>query len=753
MLDFDKSRLLDRKAPLEFRDVALTPNLSSKHLISDFISFVGRQYFIIVVVAAIAVVLGGIFIFVSPVSYTANAKMIIDSRRIPLFQQPTLGDLTIDSATIDSQAEILKSENIALTVIKELRLDEDPEFTAKTDGRLSAIFNFVGLRSYDVDTTRRAVSVLKDNLGVRRVAQTYVIDISFRSLSPDRAAQVANAVVDAYLVDFLEAKSLSNKRASLWLQERLLELRAESSAAQRAVVEFKARNNIVEAGGGRLMNEQQLSEINSQLVLARAHTSETQARLERVQAIINSGNAEATVSDALRNDVIVRLRNQLLDLAKRESDWVERYGPDHLAVVNLRSEMREIRKSILDEFGQIAETYKSDFEIAKAREDSIRKSLRDAVAQSETTSQAQVELRELESAAQSYRTLYDSFLQKHMESVQQQSYPVTETRLITHATRPNTNSHPKVLLILAMSALGGIACGFGVAAIVELLDRAIRTTDQLETALGLQCLAVLPIVKSQEGYVEQRSVSSSPRRIERTQDPLWITVDKPLSRFTEGVRAIKVAIDLEGLTKTNKVIGITSTLPNEGKSTIATNLAQLIAHAGRKVVLIDADLRNPSLSRAIAPSARAGLVELVSDKAEVSNVVWTDHSTGMQFVPVKLKRGLQHTNEFMASDAMKVWISQLRQHYDYIIVDLPPLAPVVDVRSSAHLMDSIVLVVEWGVTNVDVIIHGLRQSQVIRDKVMGAVLNKVDMSALRRFESSQEDYYSDKYYSRYLPQA
>ena len=752
MLDFDKSRLPDRRAPVEFRDVALTPNLSSKHLISDFISFVGRHYLIIVVAAAIAAMLGGVFIFASPVSYTANAKMIIDSRRIPLFQQSTLGDLTIDSATIDSQAEILKSENIALTVIKELRLNEDPEFTAKTDGRLSALFNFVGLRSYDVDATRRAVSVLKENLSVRRVAQTYVIDISFRSLSPDRAAQVANAVVDAYLVDFLEAKYLSNKRASLWLQERLLELRDESSAAQRAVVEFKARNNIVDAGGGRLMNEQQLSEFNSQLVLARAYTSETQARLERVQAIIKSGNAEATVSDALRNDVIVRLRNQLLDLAKRESDWVERYGPDHLAVVNLRSEMREIRKSILDEFGRIAETYKSDFEIAKAREDSVRKSLRDAIAQSETTSQAQVELRELESAAQSYRTLYDSFLQKHMESVQQQSYPVTETRLITHASRPNTSSHPKVLLILAMSALGGIACGFGVAAMRELLDRAIRTTDQLESALGLQCLALLPIIKSQGRHVEHRSVNSPPGRIERTQGPLWVTVDQPLSRFTEGVRAIKVAIDLEGITKGNKVIGITSTLPNEGKSTIATNLAELIAHAGRNVILIDADLRNPSLSRAIAPSARAGLVELISDKAKISDVVWTDHSTGMQFVPVKLKRRLQHTNEFMASDAMKAWISHLRQNYDYVIVDLPPLAPVVDVRSSAHLMDSIVLVVEWGVTNVDVIIHGLRQSQVIRDKVMGAVLNKVDMSALRRFENSREDYYSDKYYSRYALQ-
>lgn len=617
MLDLDKSRFLDRGAPVEFRDVALTPNAPSKHLISNFISFVSRQYRLIILAATIAVMLGGVLIFVSPVSYTANAKMIIDSRRIPLFQQPTLGDLTFDSPTIDSQAEILKSENIALTVIKHLGLEEDPEFTAKTQGYLSKILNFVGLRSSEeADALRRAVSVLKDNLTVRRVAQTYVIDIFFRSHNPDRAAQVANAVVDAYLVDFLEAKHLSNKRASVWLQERLRELRDDSATAQRAVVDFKAR-------------------------------------------------------------------------------------------------------------------------------------LTEAIAQSETTSQAQVQLRELESTAQSYRTLYDSFLQKQIEAVQQQSYPVTETRLITHATRPNNSSHPKVLLILAMSALGGIACGFGAGALREILDRAIRTTDQLETALGLQCLAVLPVIKSQAGNAEQRSLKSRSRRIERTHGPLWVTVEEPLSRFTEGVRAIKVAIDLEGITKGNKVIGITSTLPNEGKSTVATNLAQLIAHAGQKVILIDGDLRNPALTRALAPGARAGLVELVSDKSDVSDVVWTDHSTNMQFVPIKLKRRLEHTNEFMASDAIKAWFSRLRQNYDYVIVDLPPLAPVVDVRSSAHLMDSIVFVVEWGVTNVDVITHSLHQSQGIRDKVMGTALNKVDMTALRRFENNREDYYSDKYYSRY----
>jgi succinoglycan biosynthesis transport protein ExoP len=338
-----------------------------------------------------------------------------------------------------------------------------------------------------------------------------------------------------------------------------------------------------------------------------------------------------------------------------------------------------------------------------------------------------------------------------MESVQQQSYPVTETRSITHASRPSNASHPKVLFVLAISALGGLALGVGAAVLRELLDRAIRTTDQLENTLGLQCLAVLPVIKEpavSSGHSE-RTTRSRSRRIERTHTPLWMTVEEPFSRFTEGIRSIKVAMDLEGLTKGNKVIGLTSTLPNEGKSTVAANLAQLIAHAGQNVILIDGDLRNPSLTRSLAPTARAGLMELVSEKSQLADSVWTDSSTDMHFIPVKLKRRVQHTNEFMASDAMKKFIEQLRQSYDYVIVDLPPLAPVVDVRSSAHLMDALIFVVEWGVTKVDVITHSLRQSQAIHERVVGAVLNKVDMAALRRFETNRDDYYSEKYYSRY----
>jgi polysaccharide biosynthesis transport protein len=748
----------DDVSSVEYRDENLGRSISPTESLSAAAAFVVRQYPIIIFVSAIVLVLGFVYIFSTPSRYTAQASLIIDTRKVQIFQQSILGDPGIDAAAVESQVEILKSENIALGVIKNLRLTEDQEFVGSSGGFIFSIVRFVaglfdaGAPTSEFELTRSAVGVFQSALTVKRVGLTYVIQIGFTSLYPDKSAQIANAVVDAYLVDTLEAKFQATRRASVWLQDRLRELRDQAAAADRAVVEYKTKNNIVDAGG-RLVGDQQLAEYNTQLVMARAQMAESRARLDRIEALKRNGDSEGTVTDALRNDVIVRLRTQLLDLSKREAEWSSKYGRDHLAVVNLRNEMAEIRRSILDELGRIAETYKSDFEISKARLESIQKSMGDAVTQSQTTSQAQVALKDLESTAQSYRTLYDNFLQRYMESVQQQTFPITEARFITQATPPGQRSQPKSLLILAISLFAGVACGIGAALIRDLLDRVIRTTDQAEKLLGIECITALPLLKEHseepENSKKRDQSKFGPRTIVRSQEHFWQVVDEPFSRYAEGVRAIKVAIDLAGLTRSNKVIGLTSSLPNEGKSSVSTNLAQLIANSGKRVVLVDCDLRNPSLSRLLTPSASSGLIEVISGKMQVFETLWTEPSTMLDFAPTVLKNRLPHTNEIVASDAMKGIFAKLRQMYDFVIVDLPPLAPVVDVRSTTHLIDSYIFVVEWGATKIDVITHALRRSQVIQERLLGTVLNKVDISALGRFESYRGNYYRNKYYSRY----
>jgi polysaccharide biosynthesis transport protein len=826
MLQIDKARPAVEPAALG-SDVA-----SPQELYASYIAFARRQFPVILFVILLTLGLATVYIFTTPPRYTGEAVLIIDTHQSHLFQQQNSlnVDMPVDTAMVDSQVEILKSENIALSVIKDLHLIDEPEFVGPGGGLIGAVFGLVSSvtslfssdePSSEFELTRRALQRFQDRLTIKRVGLTYVITIDYESLSPERAAQIANAVADAYVVDSLEAKYQSTKRAAVWLQDRLKELRAQATAADRAEVDFKAKNNIVDTGG-RLLNEQQLAELNSALVLAQAQTAEAKARTDRVQQILAKENQNsrfedtATVTDTLHDDVITRLRQQYLDISARESDWSMRYGHDHLATVNLRNQMAEIRKSIDDELRRIAETYKSDYEIAKSREDAVQTGLNNIISQSNDTNQAQITLRELDSTAQSYRAMADNFLQQYMMSVQQQSFPITESRLITQATPPLKKSHPKSLLVLAVALVGGMIFAFGIAKLRDFSDRVFRTSRQVEDDLQADCIAILPLVKQAlnrnalvagadsipifngprqivraerrlrhvigslfSRFTESRRVtgvtrgslgvskpnegaasrpvsaagvneiSTGPRTIARDQSLLWHVIDSPFSRFSESVRAIKIAADLFGVSKSNKVIAITSSLPNEGKSTVSTALGQLTAHAGSRTILLDCDLRNPSLTRKLAPNARVGFLEVVSGKASLEEAIWTDPVTKLAFLPCVVESRVAHSSDILGSAATKKLFDRLRELYDYVVVDLSPLAPVVDVRATSNLVDSYVFVIEWGRTKIDVVEHALNVARGVYDNLLGVVLNKADINVLSRYESYRGKYYYNRYYSRY----
>jgi succinoglycan biosynthesis transport protein ExoP len=226
-------------------------------------------------------------------------------------------------------------------------------------------------------------------------------------------------------------------------------------------------------------------------------------------------------------------------------------------------------------------------------------------------------------------------------------------------------------------------------------------------------------------------------------------VDTPLSVFAESIRALKVSADLAGGTESNRVIGITSSLPNEGKSTISASLAQLSAHSGARVILVDCDLRNPTLSQQLVPKGTPGLLDLVGDVSSIDKVIWSDPSSRVSFLPSGVTSRLIHTSEILASDAIKRLFARLRECYDYVVVDLSPLVPVVDVRATSHFVDSYMLVIEWGKTKIGVVEHALSSASGVHDKLGGVVLNKVDLKRLARYDSHRGSYYNSEYYGRY----
>jgi len=728
------------------------------------VGFIRRQLPIGLIVMPLTVGLAVVYLLTTPPLYQGVTRIIIDTGKLQIFQRSILADNPVNLAMIDSQLEILKSENFVLSVIKKLNLTKDPEFVGAASGIVGNAMSRLGLSEWDEprsesEILRRAVKVFEDRLTVGRVGVSYVIEIGFRSTSKDRAALIANAVADTFIADQLETKYQTIRTATGWLQDRLNELRGQALAAERAVVEYKTSHNIVDTGG-HLINEQQVSEINSALIKARADAVETKARLDRVQQIISADNLDpsaaelATVADTLHNEVIIKLRQQYLDLSQRAVLLSNRLGPSHLAVVNLHNQMREIRRSIIDELRQIAQAYTSDYAIAKARENSLETSLASTVAGSQSTNKAQGELRQLESAAQSYRMLYDNFQQRYTDSVQQESFPMSEARIITRATPPLTRASPKPLLILAAGIIGGLIMSIGIGILREVADRVFRTSDQVETELNTECLALVPMMKSNGTAPLVETEAAIAYNEDQKVVPLNTSltkqiVDAPLSRFAESVRAIKVAADLSRLAKPNKVIGITSSLPNEGKSTIAACLAQLSAHTGASTILVDCDLRQPSLSRELVQNATVGIIDVITGMASLEDAVWTDPSTKLAFLPAVTKLRVTHTSEILASDALKQLFDRLRKSYDYIITDLSPLAPIVDVRMTGHLVDSYVFVVEWGKTKIDVVEHALDGARGVQENLLGVVLNKVELNKLVRYEGHRGDYYYHSDYARY----
>jgi succinoglycan biosynthesis transport protein ExoP len=712
----------------------------------------------------LAVPFGAVYLYITPASYTASSVMMIEPRKGPF--DPLMGSSLPDSAWIESQSIALKSLNVASYVVKQLRLADDPQFVRTGVGWFDKLLFRLGWGEdlepkTEPERVGAAIAALNNGLSIKRLGGSYMMQIDFHSQNGEQAAKIANTMIDAYIYDQLNAKYQSNRRASDWLQERLQALREQAAAAERAAIEYRSKNNIVTTGGG-LMNEKELTEISGGLVSARVHASEVQVRLERLQAVRkayqqdrpNPGEQDETVAEAMSSGIIMPLRAKYLDLVNREADWSVRYGKNHTAVINLRNQIRDIRRSIGDELGRIEENLKSEYEIAKKRAEEFDKSQAKLISQSTETNQALVTYFSLDAAAKSYRRLYDNFLQRHTESVQQQTFPVSEARQISSASAVKTG--PKTAFVAMATLLAGAVIGGGLAAFREIMDRKFRTREQVQSVLATECLALVPLVadnsKKRIFSKPRRPLALEQRRGERfdingrvgarniciTPKIMQMIIDAPACAYAEAIRAIKLTIDMNHQANA-KIIGLTSSLPSEGKSTLAVAMATLIAQSGARVMLVDCDVRHSSISRLLAPDASTGLLDVLAGTVDLADAVWTDEATQLEFLPVG--GSVPNATEFLASRAAKSLFDTLQIKYDYVIVDLAPLVANMDVRATSGFIDSYLLVIEWGSTKIDAVQYALRHAPGVQANMVGVVLNKVDMAVMGRYDSYGANYY------------
>lgn len=752
----------DNNYPKTRRLLGSDPQADLSASVDQIFAFMRRQWRIAAACGVVALVVGFVYIFSAVPLYTAQTTVLIDRNKSDIVNQlSAIGGSVDDEASILSQLELLRSDTIAGYVVDKRKLAENETFLARDVSFPTRVINFLRLLSSPaswfadeavVDAAEQAsrrqaaISKIVSGTRVERVGRTYVIRIAFVSPDAGFSADIANAIADAYLLDKLNSKYEATRRASDWLLERIDELRQQARDSDLAVQKFRTENGLVVAGD-TLVSDQQLSELNSQLVSMRADTARARARLEQITQILDSGATDAIVDDVLQSSISNELRRKYLDASKLESEISRRLGPDHVQAVRLRAEMKEYQGLMLQELGRIAESYRSDLTVAEAREKSMQESVDAARGVSALAGEKQVELRELQRTADTYRNLYETFLQRYQEAIQQQSFPVTDARVISQASVPTSPSSPKKRQALIVFLLGGLLIGGGIGAYRELQDRFFRTAEQIKKILEIDYLGSVPLVPATpvvgpEG--EQR------RQVRHLTTLTSYSSDNPRSLYSETLRAAKFAVDIDGPSQAGKVVGIVSSLPGEGKSTFAINFAELLAVQGARVLLIDGDLRNPGATRSIARHADAGLLEVIAGDRDFKEVVMFDAKTKLTFLPTVSWRRLPHSSELLGSQGMDQLLTAARSMFDYVIVDLPPLAPVIDAKVLAPKIDSFVYVIEWGKTSRKVVANCMDANVEVLQKCIGAVLSKVDQSKLKLYsEYGSSEYYAARYRSYY----
>ena len=709
-----------------------------------------------------SMVLAGLYlVFATPV-YTAMTQVLLDDSlsRYAEEEAPVPAAQVIDNR-IASAVEILKSKEMALTVVDKAQLDQNdaivnPPMTPMdlVKSSVKGVVDLLTPNSAPVSEAamrnglrEKAAAVIQQALTVERVGRSSVIAISIRSTDRQMATQIAKTYANSYLTEQLNANFDATERASVWLQERLTDLNQRSQAASLAVEKYKAANNIV-SSRGELMSEGQLADLNGQLIAAQADAATASARYNQYKSITDQGpdnavnNAIVSARDT-DNSVIQDLRKRYIAITDRERGVVQQFGKDHPQAIALASERGDLARQIYQELQQLTGSFKNDFDVTQSRVQSLRESIDRVAGRNSEANMTLVKLRELEQQAAALKTLYESYLGRFEEASQKQSFPIAKARIISDAGLPTSPSSPKKTMTMALSIVLGLMLGGGVAAILEFRDRYFHTGNDVRDNLRMRFLGYLPFIgekgvdaaKTETGAATPEVLDSDIEENGQVsfQKMLRLAVDSPRSSFTETLRNVKLTADVVIQERQCRVIGVISCLPNEGKSVVALNLAGLIATTGKRTLVVDADIRNPGLSRMLTTRQSAGLVEVVLDEVPWTKAVKVDSRTKMGILPVSTSNQFAHSSELLASSGMRKFMESAREACDYIIVDLAPVVPVIDAKAFASQVDGFVFVTEWGKTPIQMVQNLMSHEPEIANKTLGIVLNKTDMTELQRY--------------------
>ncbi|MBY6191794.1 polysaccharide biosynthesis tyrosine autokinase [Microbulbifer agarilyticus] len=667
------------------------------------------------------------FIYKMPSRYQATASLVFEVDQANPVSVEEIYDLGAQRRDyILTQTEMLKSRQLAERVIERLNLVNHPEFAAQGKSGLFGLFSKGNASNSSVSakaqtaTLDNVTSAFLKRLTISPARNTNLVKVQFEAKSAKLSADVANALVEEFIFFQSEAKEQFTNRATSWLNERQETLRSKLEASEQNLQNFRETEDLVDLSGVRGLSEQDLNAATTQLQETRREFKQIASVFNQFERLKGNELALANLPEVISNPLIQEIKRNEAAAERNVSELARRYKPKHPTMIAASNELDMIRAQLASEVRILAESIESQYNTARARVAAQEQEVQRAKAAYQNVSQKEFRYQELVREVEANRQLYDTFFTRANETREASGFEIAPARFLDSAVIPNTATKPNKKLLAILAIVFSAVFATAIALLLEVFRMGVRSPEDVEVHLGQNLIGLLPQVSTPK---------DSKLGLRTFFDPNHYT-------FSEAVRTLRTGVVLTGLGKSMRTILITSSVPAEGKTTVAENLAFALSQVER-VLLVDLDLRKPTVAADFRiASNHPGITDLIQGNKLLEECVYKDIGSNLHVMPSGSH--LSDPQQLLVSPRFSETISSLAQDYDRIVIDSPPVQAVSDALIISHLTDALLYVIKYDCTNKRTVSRGIERLTKINSKIDGIVLTHVD--------TSKDAIYADEYY-------
>lgn len=708
-----------------------------------------RKWSIITLAVIVMMVSTLIVLSLTPI-YRAAATMLFEQKQSQVVSIEQLyGVEGSGNDYLQTQFELLKSRSLAERVVNELNLTLHPEFDPRQ--RPEPMINFSlsdlistlnidklipGTMPSDLEPTEEELEekifdsvtrALMSRITIQQQGKSQLVQVQVDMADKVLAARAANALATGYIESQMEARLEMSASATAWMNSRMGELRSKLKTAEDTLQAFREKENLVDIGGVATISAAELASTSDRMVDARRARAEAESMYRQVQSMRSAGwERLASVSAVLGDPLIQQFKTNEAKAKSKVDELSKRYGARHPAMEAARTELAAAQASLRGQVEQVVAGIERNYQLAVANENSLRSSVNINKAQIQDISRKEFQLREFQREVDSNRALYDTFVTRLKEASATSDLDSATARVVDSATVPVAPIKPKKALIVVLATFLAGLVGVGLVLLLEALNNTFKGTDDIENTLNLPVLGLLPLVKKSN----RKQVAN-------------LFHDDSDKSFSESIRTIRTSVVLSAMENPHKVIVVTSSVPGEGKSTVAANMAFALSQM-ESVLLIDADMRRPTLAKNFGfPVGTPGLANLIAGTAKIEECIKNIDGVDM------ISAGVVPPNplELLSGERFSKMMEYLRSKYDRIIIDSPPTQAVSDALVLGTMANALIYVIRSDHTPKSLVVKGIGQLLQSNAPVTGIVLNQVDIKKAMKSGYNYGGYYDYYGYS------